>query len=271
MDLRLNRKVAVKILSGSLFGDSVALRRFKREAQVLARLNHQNIVAVHDYGELHTEGAFLLMDLFVGETLSAVIKREGRVHPQAAAEWFDQVLEGVKTAHGTGIIHRDLKPDNIFITRQKDGKSQIKILDFGLAKFTQRDVSDPYSMTTPGVVMGTFGYMSIEQLTGGKVDERSDLFSIGVMVVEALTGRRPFTGKTLVELLHSMEHDSLDLESNAPEAHRLNEVLQKCLAKDRAERFSSAAEMQRELIPSIHSYSLLVSARADADTLIAES
>ncbi len=271
MDLRLSRRVAVKILSGNLFGDSASLRRFKREAQILAKLSHPNIVGIHDYGELSTEGAYLVMDLVEGETFAAVRKREGRITPRTAAEWFDQVLEGVGAAHQAGVIHRDLKPENILIARHENKLDKIKILDFGLAKLTQPDSSDPRTATTPGMLMGTFGYMSPEQLTGKEVDERSDLFSIGVVVVEALTGRRPFKGRTLVELLHSMQHDSFQLAGDLPEAERLNKVLQKCLANNRTDRFSSAAEMQRELIPAVCNYTLYTApeiAVLDAETII---
>lgn len=270
MDLRLGRRVAVKILSGNLFGDSAALRRFKREAQSLAKLSHPNIVGVHDYGELSTEGAFLVMDLVEGETLAVTLKREGRVAPQTVAEWFDQVLEGVGAAHAAGIIHRDLKPENILIARHENKPDKIKILDFGLAKFTQPDLADPRTATTPGMLMGTLGYMSPEQLSGGEVDERSDLFSIGIVAAEALTCRRPFKGRTFAQLLHSMQHDSFHLAGNSQEAQLLNRVLQKCLASNRTERFPSAAEMQRELIPAVRNYSPFTApelAALDADTV----
>jgi len=255
-DLRLNRKVAVKILGGQLFGNSEALRRFEREAQTAARLSHPHIITIYDYGALSTEGAYLVMELAEGETLNSILKREKYILPALAAEWFEQILAAVGAAHAGGVIHRDLKPDNIFITRGESGHNSVKVLDFGLAKLTQAAVvssqnptmADP--TTTPGAVMGTLGYMSPEQLTGGEIDERSDLFSVGVMVVESLTGRRPFTGKTYHELLTAILQKPFHLKSNAPEAQRLDRVLQKCLAKDRATRYASAVEMQRELIPA---------------------
>ncbi len=255
-DLRLNRRVAVKILGGQLFGNSEALRRFEREAQTAARLSHPHIITIYDYGALSTEGAYLVMELAEGETLNSILKREKYILPALAAEWFEQILAAVGAAHAGGVIHRDLKPDNIFITRGESGHNSVKVLDFGLAKLTQAAVvssqnptmADP--TTTPGAVMGTLGYMSPEQLTGGEIDERSDLFSVGVMVVESLTGRRPFTGKTYHELLTAILQKPFHLKSNAPEAQRLDRVLQKCLAKDRATRYASAVEMQRELIPA---------------------
>lgn len=256
-DLRLNRRVAVKILGGQLFGNLEALRRFEREAQTAARLSHPHIITVYDYGALSTEGAYLVMELAEGETLNSIIRRERRIPPALATQWFGQILAAVGAAHAQGVIHRDLKPDNVLITRGEPGLSNVKVLDFGLAKLTQTAVAGsqnptmPDLTTTPGVVMGTLGYMSPEQLTGGEVDARSDLFSIGVMVVEALTGRRPFTGKTYHELLTAILQNPFHFEGNAREAHSLNRALQKCLAKDRAARYASAVEMQKELIPAI--------------------
>jgi hypothetical protein len=252
-DLRLGREVAVKILTGSMFGNSEALRRFEREARASARLSHANIITVHDYGLLSTEGAFLVMELARGETLRDMLKREGRLEPQTAAELFIQVLEAVKAAHAVGVIHRDLKPENLLVSKEENGTARVRVLDFGLAKFLQPDLSDETTapVTMPGKVMGTFGYMSPEQLTGGEADERSDLFAIGVMAVEALTGERPFKGKTYHELLNNILNQTFHLRGDTAESRRLDEIFQRCLAKDRGERYTSAAEMQQELIPAM--------------------
>jgi len=251
-DLRLGRKVAIKVLTGSMFGDRTALRRFEREARASARLNHPNIITVYDYGGIRTEGAYLVMELVPGPTLRAELKRAGSLPPVVAARWFEQVLEGVKAAHGAGVIHRDLKPENILITSQEPGRPLIKVLDFGLAKFKLLETADPNSLTAPGTVMGTFGYMSPEQLSGEDVDERTDIFSLGVMVVEALTGNRPFSGRTHGALLNSILHQPFQLKSSVKEVQRLDAVLQKCLAKDRTGRFASVAELQTELIPALN-------------------
>jgi eukaryotic-like serine/threonine-protein kinase len=250
-DMRLGRKVAVKILKGSMFGDQTALRRFEREARVSGRLNHQNIVAVYDFGKLNTEGAYLVMELVSGYTLGTKLKRSAPLDPRLVAEWFEQLIEGVKAAHQAGVIHRDLKPDNILISEQQEGRALIKILDFGLARIRDFDISNRESITGFGTVMGTPGYMSPEQLSSNSVDERGDIFSIGVIVVEALTGNRPFQGKTLNELLTSMLNDHFHLNGDSKEVRALEKVLQKCLAKYTRERFSSVSEMQKELIPAI--------------------
>ncbi|HKG14498.1 MAG TPA: protein kinase, partial [Pyrinomonadaceae bacterium] len=268
--LKLKSRVAVKILSGRLFGDEGALRRFEREAHALARLGqHTNIVAVHDYGELQTEGAFLVMDYIVGESLAAMLRRERRLAPARAAELLDQVLEGVGAAHRAGIVHRDLKPENILVSRGEDGRAvRVRLLDFGLAKQVGADLNDAHTVTTPGMVMGTFGYMSPEQLSGGEVDERSDLFSVGVVAAEAVAGERPFKGRTLVELLNSMERDEFTLGDGRPEAARLAGVIRRALSREPARRFQSAEEMRRELVAALKSCPPLAGPALDADTVM---
>jgi hypothetical protein len=258
-DLRLNRRVAIKIMLGNMFGDRVALRRFEREAQASARLNHPNIISVYDYGAIRTDGAYLVMEMVRGSTLRSELQRVGRLDPKTAAAWFTQLLEGVKAAHQAGVIHRDLKPENVLIssdapTREKsreESSEQIKVLDFGLAKILQVEPANPQSLTTPGTIMGTFAYMSPEQVTGEAVDERSDIFSLGVMVVEALTGHRPFAGRTSAELITAILSAPFHLPGEASEVQQLDEVLQRCLAKDWGQRFASVAAMQQELIPAI--------------------
>jgi serine/threonine protein kinase len=268
----------VKVLTGNLFGNRDALRRFEREAQASARLNHPNITTVYDYGLLSTEGAYLVMELIHGCTLRALIKSDGFVSPFRAAALFDQVLSGVAAAHNAGIVHRDLKPENIFIAKGEKEEDVMKILDFGLAKFAQQEFNganyDGQSVTTPGTVMGTFGYMAPEQLTGGKVDERSDLFSVGVMVVETLTGRRPFSGKTHHEMLTNILQKPFRLSEQSSEARLLDLALQRCLAKDAKNRFASVAALQRDLIPAIRNCPPLGSHRlseSEAQTAILNS
>ena len=260
-DLRLHRNVAIKVMLGSMFGDPMALRRFEREARMSARLNHINIIAIYDYGAIGSEGAYLVMELVPGLTLRSELARKEKIDPGTAADYFDQILEGVKAAHEAAVIHRDLKPENILISKDKD-KSRIKILDFGLAKVAQIDVINS-SLTARGSIVGTFGYMSPEQLTGEEVDERSDIFSIGVMIVEALTGRRPFFGRTQAELLTAMLHGSYHLEGESKEVKALDAILQRCLAKNPAQRFASVTDLQQRLIPAIRNCRLIAGYAAD--------
>ncbi len=240
-DLRINRRVAVKILSGAMFGNRDALRRFEREAQTAGRLQHHNIVTVFDYGVLSTEGAFLVMELVSGESLGEVLKRENKLDSAMIADWFSQVLEGVEAAHKAGIVHRDLKPENIFVSASETGETRLCILDFGLARLSETEIAAG-NVTVPGTVVGTFGYMPPEQLRGEKVDGRSDLFAIGVMIYEALRGEKPFAGKSYHELLTAMS-DGIEFDSDM----RLSDFFERGLANKPENRFASASEMKRNL------------------------
>ncbi|HEY9284399.1 MAG TPA: protein kinase, partial [Pyrinomonadaceae bacterium] len=202
-DLRLSRRVAVKIMIGSLFGDARALRRFQREARTSANLSHPNVVSVFDYGALPAGGAYLVMELARGTTLREELDRAARLSPADCAEVFGQMLDGIGAAHRAGIVHRDLKPDNVLVARAGDSVS-VRLLDFGIAKSRVADLADSATHTLPGTVLGTLGYMPPEQLAGAGADERSDLFAVGVMLHESLAGERPFKGRTLLELLHAM-------------------------------------------------------------------
>jgi serine/threonine-protein kinase len=250
-DLRLERRVAVKIMVGRTFGDERALRRFQREARAVARLNHANIVSVYDCGSLAGEGAYLVMERISGMTLRAELNRAGPLPPTTAAEWFDQLLSGVSAAHDQGVVHRDLKPENVIGHRQGPGPLVVKILDFGLAKFRPLETAATGSVTVGGVIIGTLGYMSPEQLLGHEVDDRTDLFAIGVMLVEALTGRRPFAGDSYTDLLRALTHDTYHLPGSSPAVGALDDVLQRCLAADPEDRAASAAAVRLELIPAL--------------------
>ena len=254
-DARLNRRIAIKIMIGTPLADQAVMRRFEREARAAAHLNHRNIITVYDYKVIGDDAAYLVMELVRGFSWRAELTRAGNLDPLIASQWLDQVMEGMKFAHAEGVIHRDLKPENILISTQEGGQTVLKILDFGLAKVRLLDLSDPNTLTLPGVVFGTLGYMPPEQLSGEGVDERSDIFSLGVIAVEALTGERPFRGKTYAEVFRSMLQDPFRLSGNSPEVNRLREVLGKCLSKDRNRRYSTVAEMQQEVIPAVRNCS----------------
>jgi tRNA A-37 threonylcarbamoyl transferase component Bud32 len=251
-DLRLDRLVAVKIVLGRAFGRPLLIRRFGREARAAARLNHPNIVSVFDFGRLEGEGAYLVMERVHGITLRAELDRARTLASAAAADWFDQMLDGLTAAHGHGIVHRDLKPENVMAQRDGSASPVVKILDFGLAKTrTVGETPDTGTLTIDGTVMGTSGYMSPEQILGRDVDARSDVFSVGVMVVEALTGRRPFRGETYAEVARAVVETDFRLPWMSAEARAIDDVLQRCLAKDPAQRFSSAAPLRAGLIPAL--------------------
>jgi hypothetical protein len=251
-DLSLARTVAVKILLGRAFGQPTALSRFRREARAAARLDHPCIVRVHDYGTLEGEGAYIVMERLHGSTLRAELEQVRTMPVHDVADWFDQILDGLAAAHAQGIVHRDLKPENIMGRRDDDRRLAVTILDFGLAKEAVSEGTITGTLTMQGIVMGTIGYMSPEQLLGKPVDQRTDIFAVGVMLAEAITGRRPFEG-TAADLPLRVLHQSFHLPGASPEEHRLDEVLQRCLAKDAATRIDSAQSLRQQLVPALRS------------------
>ena len=234
-DTRLGRDVAVKVLPSSFSDDEQRLHRFEQEACAAGALNHPNILAIHDVGK-HDGSHFVVSELLEGKTLR---ERMGEALPQRKAiDYSLQVARGLAAAHEKGIVHRDLKPENIFITR--DGR--VKILDFGLAKLTEpaggqskTDIPTRRIDTDPGMVMGTVGYMSPEQVRGRAVDHRADIFSFGAILYEMLTGKRAFHGESAAETMSAiLREDPADLsESNKNVAPALDRVLRHCLEKNR--------------------------------------
>jgi eukaryotic-like serine/threonine-protein kinase len=244
-DARLNREVGIKVLPAAFARDPERLRRFQLEAQAVAALNHPNILAIHDFGE-HEGSPYIVTEFLEGDTLRERM-RPGALPVRKATEYGEQVARGLAAAHEKGIVHRDLKPENIFVTR--DGR--VKILDFGLAKLIQRDgkvLSDATtlaSQTEPGVVMGTVGYMSPEQVKGQNADHRSDLFSFGAILYEMLSGKRAFQGDTFVETMSAiLKQDPPELtKTNRTVPPALERVVRHCMEKNPEERFQSARDV----------------------------
>jgi serine/threonine-protein kinase len=251
-DLRLDRTVAIKMMAGRALTEEQSFRRFQREARAVAKLNHSKVVSVYDCGALGSQGAFLVMERVYGATLRSELNRVGAFQPPAAADLFDQVLEGVAAAHAEDIIHRDLKPENIVCTHLDTGTVSVKILDFGLAKFRPVDTSKTATaLTAPGVVLGTLGYMAPEQLIGSEVDQRTDIFALGIILVEMLTGHRPFRSDTYAELMKSVLLDSYHLPGSSREILSLDAILQRCLAKQPGDRFPSIDAFRQAAIPTL--------------------
>ena len=239
-DLNLSRTVALKVMTSHLFGDQIALRRFEREARILAHVNHPNIVAIHDFGRLGGEGAYLVMERLGGASWRTELRRLGKISPATAAAWIDQLLGGLNAAHQAGIVHRDLKPENVIVASMENGYS-IKILDFGVAREGLQHSSSAGTLTDTGVVMGTAAYMSPEQIRGEQADARSDIFSVGIMTIEAITGALPERGA------------GGTIRSGGPAA--LRRVLARCVADDRNQRYSCVSEMQPEFVEALRGLS----------------
>ena len=249
-DTRLDRKVALKVLSSDVVADQERLHRFEREAKTLASLNHPNIVTIYSVEEL--EGThFLVMELVEGETLRGAINR-GQLSLAKFFEIAIPLTEALSAAHERGITHRDLKPENIMVTES----NRLKVLDFGLAKLTHGDpmsdtlrMEEAQTLTQKGCIMGTVPYMSPEQAQGKPVDHRSDLFSLGIILYELLTGQRPFTGDSIAELISSILRDAprplYEIRPDVPLP--LVFLIERCLEKDPRARYQSAQDIFEEL------------------------
>jgi eukaryotic-like serine/threonine-protein kinase len=245
-DPRLGRQVAIKVLPAEFAKDSDRLRRFEQEARATSALNHPNILTVYDIGD-HEGAPYIVAELLEGEELSELIK-ESAIATRKTLDYARQIAEGLAAAHAKGIIHRDLKPENLFVT--KDGR--VKILDFGLAKLRpqqfgdiDKDAPTQKRITDPGVIMGTVGYMSPEQVRGQETDHRSDIFSFGVILYEMLSGQRAFRGDSAIEVMNAiLKEDPADLgESGMKIAPGLEKVLRRCLEKKPEHRFHSAHDL----------------------------
>src|SRR6202453_351474 len=249
-DSRLRREVAIKVLPQALSLDADRMRRFEQEALATAALNHPNILAVFDIGT--SEGSpYVVSELLEGETLRERL-RSGAIPIRKSLDYALQIAHGLAAAHEKGIIHCDLKPENLFLT--KDGR--VKILDFGLAKLTQFDPgSNPslatvtHGVTEAGVVMGTAGYMSPEQVRGMALDPRSDIFSFGAILYEMLSGKRAFHGETPADTMSSiLKEDPPELnETNRNVSSALERIVQHCLEKNPESRFHSASDIAFDL------------------------
>src|SRR5437867_11304268 len=250
-DTKLGRDVAIKVLPAAFSADAERLRRFEQEAQAAGALNHPNILVIFHIGT-HEGAPYIVSELLEGETLRERLGAHASSVPlpqRKAIDYALQTAHGLAAAHAKGIVHRDLKPENLFVTN--DGR--VKILDFGLAKLTgtvdgtqsQTEVPTRKVNTEPGMVMGTMGYMSPEQLKGQPADHRSDIFSFGAILYEMLSGKRAFRGDSMAETMSAiLREDPPDLsETNKTVSPALERVVHHCLEKNPDERFHSARDL----------------------------
>jgi serine/threonine-protein kinase len=251
----MNRMVAIKILHPKLAGRKDLTSRFRREARAMSQLTHPNTAKVFMYGEAEEDGSlYIVMEFLEGKNLNQTVRKEGPMPPERAIPILIQVCGALQEAHDLGIVHRDLKPENIFLSKQGGIQDFPKVLDFGLAKVTERQMQ-PGSviLTQEGMVFGTPEFMSPEQAQGRVLDARSDIYSLAVILYEVLTGKLPFSARTPMEYIqkHVME-PAIPLNERVPERKfpkGLEDVLALALKKKPDERYQSAAEFGEALRP----------------------
>jgi len=243
-DTVLGRTVAIKVLSPQYARDDAFVTRFRREAQAAAKLNHPGVVSVYDTGS-DDSVHYIVMEYVAGRTLAEVLSSEGRLSPERSAEVAAQVAGALSFAHAAGLVHRDIKPGNIMLTPS----GEVKVMDFGIARALSSE-----SLTQTATVLGTASYLSPEQAQGSPVDARSDLYSLGVVLYEMLTGQPPFAGDSPVAVAykHVREDPVLPTDLVPEVGEDLQAVVMKAMAKNPANRYSSAEEMKQDLERVLH-------------------
>ena len=272
--LHIGDEVAVKLLHPDMVLDEKAIERFRREARSAAMIRHPNVVSIHDFSDATGPGmvAYIVMELVQGASLRQLLEREGRMSAERAVALMRDICAGVGVAHREGLLHRDLKPDNVIITPASEGERETaKVVDFGLAKL--RDVTNSAALTQTGAVMGTLYYMSPEQCRGEELDARADVYSLGAMLFEMLTGDPPFRANSLAGLITKHLHEppppfpeslhlppslsaaclralSKDREQRQPDARAFSMDIQALAAPIHNQPFASPAQTLRALTPS---------------------
>ncbi|HEY8074015.1 MAG TPA: serine/threonine-protein kinase, partial [Labilithrix sp.] len=241
-----------------------SLERLSREAQFVASLQHPNICDIFDFGWLPTYGPYIVTERLFGESLAVRRHRRRMLTLTETIEITNQILCGLHAAHGRQIIHRDLKPRNVFLVDRINCAPLVKILDFGLAR--DLTMSDSRRLTRPGQALGTYGYMSPEQLKGESPTVRSDLFAVGIMAYEMLAGVHPFAGESQADMAASIMHDPTPpLGRGGREGPKLEQVLGRALAKEPLSRFPDAVAFQRALL-ELHAQSYVDDSEPLSDT-----
>ncbi len=251
----MERTVAIKMLQSQHIADSQSVQRFLREGKASCRMNHPNIITVYDFGITPQSGQpFIVMDYLQGISLSDMIKQDGQVSVERSIKILTQATDALDHAHRAGVIHRDLKPSNIMLIEYEDEKDFVKIVDFGVAQLIGAG-GEQQRLTQMGEVCGSPVYMSPEQCQGLELDVRSDIYSMGIVIFETLTGRLPLIGKTMVETMSKhiseMPPRFSEIRPDLYIPERLEAVIWKAMAKDPASRHQSMAELCRDLETAI--------------------
>jgi PAS domain S-box-containing protein len=250
----IGRRVAVKVLRRELFGNAseapLLLDRFRREAMIVSRLAHPNIVVLHDFGECGDGNLFMAFEYLEGPTLHEVLL-DGALPTDRALRIAMQLASGLEAAHGHGIVHRDLKPGNVMLVTDAEGAEVVKLVDFGIARLDERDAVVDERLTLTGKMTGTPNYMSPEQIRGEAVDARSDVYALGLIVHEMLSGRPAFTGRSPITIVMAQLNDPpprlRDVVAGRELPPGLEEVIEQAVRKDRGERFGRATDLRRAL------------------------
>lgn len=248
----IGREVAVKVMHGYLVSDDESLKRYHKEAKSASRLNHPNIITIFDFGVLATGQPYIVMDLLAGRSLYDILKERGSLTISQTLMVFQPVCQAIAEAHKRGVVHRDLKPENIVVEENAKEKTiHVKVVDFGIATFLVDSDDTIGKITKTGTVCGSPFYMSPEQCDGSKMDHRSDLYSLGVVLFETLTGKLPFEDKDVYKVLTmQVKNPPPKLKSLRPELdfpQALETFVQKSLAKDPESRYQSAEEFWQAL------------------------
>ena len=262
--VKMGRKSAIKVMTQSMAHDPDAIARFNREATNAARINHPNVCAIYDFGETPDGTIYLAMEFIEGESLSDLLEREGALSAKRAAHIFQQAGDALQAAHDLGIVHRDLKPDNIMITRGRGGADVVKVVDFGIAKAVGGE--EGQKVTKTGLVVGTPEYMSPEQLAGDKLDGRSDIYALALVLYRMLTGTLPFQADSAQEVMIKRLTDEpipLNAAGTGSFPDQLQAVMDRALQRMPSERYTSAAEMARDVA---HAVGGMAEAAAAVDT-----
>jgi serine/threonine-protein kinase len=261
----IGRRLAVKFLHASYAGNEEVITRFQREAQAAAQIGHENIIEVTDMGTAPDGAPYLVMEYLEGSDVKGAIEKEGRLSPKRTAHVLVQALSALQAAHAVGIIHRDLKPENIFLTSKGVNPDYVKLLDFGISKFRTFDSEGVKGLTQTGTVLGTPHYMSPEQARGEQsLTPQSDIYAMGVIMYQMLTGQIPFDAANYNALLIKiLTEDPIPVEELNPELpSALVEIVKKAMARDLADRFTTCDELRERLLqfaPSTTEIGALVS------------